>query len=64
VLVGGPGTISSQQNQINALSTQINDNNEVDLSQGIMINNNTSSIGDLGQQINDIKVRLDVLEAP
>jgi len=29
-----------------------------------MINNNTSSIGDLGQQINDIKGRLDVLEAP
>ena len=64
VLVGGPGTISNQQNQINALSTQINDNTEVDLSQGIMINNNTSSISDLGQQINDIKGRLDVLEAP
>ena len=71
VLVGGPGTTAGQQSQIDSLSILINANTEsllanteVDESQGLMINNNTSSIGDLGQQINDIKGRLDALEAP
>ena len=64
VLVGGPGTTAGQQSEIDSLSILINANTEVDESQGIMINNNTSSIVDLGGQINDIKDRLDLLESP